>query len=910
MALQPRNFNLNITDTDGNVYNLPFNQLGYKEDEINTPEITLTPTNGVFSIAKQNIESGAVESHPSDNYFFGDISNLTSFSFNIDTNSFINGDNIFIRILNDNECFRSTETTPVGQRENGNNGLDITNGNAVIKLKYLGNDLFRVDESIDASLVSVGGFNPCGLDLNGPVRDIVQDGNGNTYIGGEFTQYGSTTYNRILKFNDEGFIDENFSSNNHGFNNTVYSLNLLPDGKLLVGGEFNEFTSDNTPIQPIVRLNTDGTLDNTYITDFEVNTIVYDIEVDSNGDYIIGTDLRQFGVNQANLLHKTDNLGVYINDFSIFTGDSVRKILIDSNNDIVLGGEFTEYNSIANNIVKIDSTGTLLTNYENGYNSIIYDIYEEADGSLLVGGDYTIKNTDTIIENFRLRPSVPDPFDFFSESTAIDGDYIIVGAPTNNQVASNDGAAYLYDINNLVPGNNTEEYILQMSDSVSMSSARFGTSVAILGDYVVIGSLVANGNTSNTGATYVFKISDLISGINTQDTKLIPSNGDTGDAFGSSVAINNNYIVVGAPNFNDRGAAFVYDISNLNGGIITETHVLTASDSGIGYGLGVSVSINDNYVVVGSSGDNLNGLSDAGSAYVYDINNFSGTNITEDFKLVASDAADNDDFGASVSISGNIIAVGSPLTSGTNNRGTGYIYDLTNLQDTGQTVNGNPIYDENFKLIPDNNTLNHFGNSISVNNGIVVVGAEQAGGSGEGDTYFFNISNLVPGDNLGKKLSPSNNASSFGNSVYIKNNYIVSGSRNSTAYVYNINDFNFETLPINSLSRLTNTNVFDPNNSLNQNISFNSGDIIYSIDKKSTNNIVIGGNYTAYSAKNYIVLNDTGIINNNSNEFNNSVFKVKTQTDNKVLVGGEYIQVNGQDIKYISRIKTDNTIDE
>ena len=99
--------------------------------------------------------------------------------------------------------------------------------------------------------------------INDTVYSIVIQSDGKILVGGNFTSYNGVTSNRIIRLNTDGSRDTTFVIGT-GFNGTVYSIAVQSDGKILVGGSF---TAYNGVIfkRTIIRLNTDGSIDNTFI---------------------------------------------------------------------------------------------------------------------------------------------------------------------------------------------------------------------------------------------------------------------------------------------------------------------------------------------------------------------------------------------------------------------------------------------------------------------------------------------------------------------------------------------------------------------------------------------------------------------------------------------------------------------
>ncbi len=137
--------------------------------------------------------------------------------------------------------------------------------------------------------------------------------------------------------------------------------------------------------------------------------------------------------------------------------------------------------------------------------------------------------------------------------------------------------------------------------------------------------------------------------------KITPTTADA-DLFGYSVSIDGDYAIVGANENDDAGtgsgSAYIFVRSGTNW---TEQAKLTASDAAEGDHFGTSVSISGDYAIVGAHA-NDDGGSYSGSAYIFVR---SGTNWTEQAKLTASDANGADEFGISVSIDGDYAIVGA-----------------------------------------------------------------------------------------------------------------------------------------------------------------------------------------------------------------------------------------------------------
>ena len=175
--------------------------------------------------------------------------------------------------------------------------------------------------------------------------------------------------------------------------------------------------------------------------------------------------------------------------------------------------------------------------------------------------------------------------------------------------------------------------------------------LAIYGNTVVVGARDEDTGGSEAGSAYVFVRSGTTW---SQQAILRASNADAGDKFGFSVAIYKDTIVVGAykedTTASDAGSIYVFTRS---GTTWTQRAQLQASNAASAARFGNSVSIDGDTIIAGAYQEGTT-ASDAGSAYIF---TGSGATWTQQAQIQASDAAIEDNFGYSVSISGNTVVV-------------------------------------------------------------------------------------------------------------------------------------------------------------------------------------------------------------------------------------------------------------
>ena len=188
--------------------------------------------------------------------------------------------------------------------------------------------------------------------------------------------------------------------------------------------------------------------------------------------------------------------------------------------------------------------------------------------------------------------------DEFGNSVAVGSGRIVVG-DFYHDFGSNEeqGAAYIFDLD----GN--EVGIITASDGAYRD--RFGQSVAVGSGRIVVGA-DGGGYQTVPGSAYIFDLDGNQVGI------LTDSNGNNGDRFGYSVAVGSGRIVVGAINTgtisNLTGSAYIYDLDG------TQVGIITAPDGANGNNFGSSVAVGDGRIIVGAINNSNNG-----AAYVYDL---------------------------------------------------------------------------------------------------------------------------------------------------------------------------------------------------------------------------------------------------------------------------------------------------
>jgi FG-GAP repeat protein len=345
-----------------------------------------------------------------------------------------------------------------------------------------------------------------------------------------------------------------------------------------------------------------------------------------------------------------------------------------------------------------------------------------SDNNIAVGID--VDDVSSKVYVYRWDEAAGSYYEYVLDRSASDnvvlmsGDNVVVGSKDDDTKGTDAGAASIYRWDEETYSYNKHKFTA--SDGANYDI--FGSSIASDGESIVIGANKNDDNGSNSGSAYVYHWDEKTSSYT--EYKITASNGLANDAFGSSVAVYDDKVFVGAykndDGGEDSGSIYFYTWDASNSRYLETMCSVTPSDSAAGDKFGYSMS-NDGYsVVVGAIGDD----NATGSAYVYRWNE--ETSLYTEYKLTASDGSYDDNFGYSVSISGDYVAVGAVNDDDVgNDSGSVYLY-----QWFGEG------YEEISKIIASNGAAgDNFGYSISISGEDLIVGTK----TGSAGTYIYSL---------------------------------------------------------------------------------------------------------------------------------------------------------------------------
>lgn len=226
-----------------------------------------------------------------------------------------------------------------------------------------------------------------------PERVFLQPDGKILAVGG-FSGFNGFAYNRIARINQDGTVDVNFNTNNPGASGgTVLDAGIAADGKIYIGGTFTQFNGVSR--NRLARLNSDGTLDTTFVyTSASLNAFIRDIEVLASGKILIAGGDTAVNVPVSDTINRVNSDGSLDTTFITKAGKpgQVRKIVFQPDGKLVIGGDFNWVNGVRRNgVARLNTDGSLDTTFVPYFNTspqaAVRALALQPDGKIVVGMD-------------------------------------------------------------------------------------------------------------------------------------------------------------------------------------------------------------------------------------------------------------------------------------------------------------------------------------------------------------------------------------------------------------------------------------------------------------------------------------------------------------------------------------------
>ncbi len=242
-----------------------------------------------------------------------------------------------------------------------------------------------------------------GTAIGSDVYNLTIQNDGKIIVIGPCDSYNSIETGHLLRLNVDGTLDETFNSGT-GFNNFVSCTSVQSDGKIVLGGEFTKYFGILQ--KRITRLHSDGNLDTTFNIGDGFNNSVSILCTQSDGKILVGGDFTTYdGAPRARIVRLNPNGSL---DLTFDSGSGfdnyVRTICIQGDGKIIVGGNFTTFNGITQNkIVRLNADGSLDPTFSSNSNYEIRSINIQSDGKIVVGGNVTYYSGNTVYKIIRLN---------------------------------------------------------------------------------------------------------------------------------------------------------------------------------------------------------------------------------------------------------------------------------------------------------------------------------------------------------------------------------------------------------------------------------------------------------------------------------------------------------------------------
>lgn len=239
------------------------------------------------------------------------------------------------------------------------------------------------DGSVDES------FNP-ELGIEGRVLDIVIQEDDKIIITGDFTKYNNVEKKFIARLNPDGSLDNDFNAFGSGSNYTIYSTALQPDGKILIAGDFSFYNGISRG--RVARLNSDGTLDQTFDSGVGSNNFLNSVVLQSDGKVLIGGYTSTYNnIARRTIARLNSNGSLDTNFNAIGSGGNlpIYTMTVQPDGKIIICGGFTSFNNVeTGGIARLNIDGTLDNTFIKNNSASANSAIVLPNGKILTNGNF------------------------------------------------------------------------------------------------------------------------------------------------------------------------------------------------------------------------------------------------------------------------------------------------------------------------------------------------------------------------------------------------------------------------------------------------------------------------------------------------------------------------------------------
>jgi uncharacterized delta-60 repeat protein len=729
------------------------------------------------------------------------------------------------------------------------------------------------------------------------VNAIAFQSDGKILVGGLFTTFNGIFASRIVRLNSDGTLDTAFNANIAvGPSGDVNALAIQSDGKILVGGNFTTWNGNS--VGRIVRLNSDGTQDTAFSasTGSAANSTVNAFAIQSDGKIVVGGAFTTWNGTTVGYIVRLNTSGTRESAFNTNTGtganSSVLGLAIQSDGKIVIVGGFTTWSGTpVNRIVRLNTDGArdtvFTTNTGTGPNNLTFTVAVQSDGKIIVGGRFTTwQSVPSVGRIVRLNSNGTRDTAFTTNTTtAANFDILSIGLQADGKIVLVGGFIFWNGVivNRIVRLNSDGTRDTAFTTTAGLGANNQLNAVAIQPD----GKIVLGGGVTTWNVTVVNRIVRLNTDA-TIDTSF-PLNAGIGASENflaevHSIAVQSDNKILASGNFTTWNSVTVNCIVRLNADGTRDT-VFTTNTGTAATNLGsfiysIKVQSDGKIIACGEfalwNGGTVNRIvrlnPDGTQDTAFTTNTGTGANLSALTLAVQSDGK---------------ILVGGQFTTwngATVNRIVRLNTDGT--RDTTFTTNAGTAADSNVETIAvqsDGKII--LGGAFTTWNGVTVNRIVRLNTDGTRDTTFTtNVGTAADNRIDGIAIQPDGK-------ILVGGQFTI-----------------WNGVTVNRIVRLNTDGTRDTTFTTNAGTAANSG--VLTIALQSDGKIVVGGQFTSWSgvsASRIVRLNSSGardaaFVTNTNLGFNGSVFVVAVQSDQDILVGGNFYGYNQINRTALARI--------
>ncbi|ESU21444.1 hypothetical protein FEDK69T_25110 [Flavobacterium enshiense DK69] len=279
--------------------------------------------------------------------------------------------------------------------KNVKNAKQFPDGKLLLQLQGVDDRLFRIQGNTYDNTFSTGsGF-------NGVINDYEIQSDGKVIVVGDFTTYNGQDVDNVIRLNGDGSIDTSFNSGGTGYNGTsIVGVDLLSDGKIFLKGNYFNSNFNGIAVGLLFRLNSNGSVDNSFVLNIPSTEYVMAFFVLSNGKILLNLqdnslyNARRYRLLQANGSNDDAFASVIVDGMAPLNDAELL-----SDGKLLIAGDFTTLNGVSKKgLAKINQDGTVdntfVGNVSNGMfeSSSVKSFVVQADNKIVLFGPFNQYN--------------------------------------------------------------------------------------------------------------------------------------------------------------------------------------------------------------------------------------------------------------------------------------------------------------------------------------------------------------------------------------------------------------------------------------------------------------------------------------------------------------------------------------